>query len=127
MDQFANMFDLGGGCTGVEGGRGSPQMPPLAQQRWSHDNDSFREYSLVSNQQAGSVTGPPTGDVELSLRGSNDPRTIWVATESQSREGGNDEHHTETTQAGPGPGGQGTATTPPNPGVQPQPGGPLKW
>ncbi len=57
------------------------------------------------------------------VHGSNDPTTIWVATESQSREGDDDRHYMEPAQAGPSPGGQGTAITPHHPGLQPQPGG----
>ena len=126
MERFTNMFDLGGGRKSAEGGGGSPQMPPPAQQRQPQDNNSFGDYSLVSNQQVRSVAGTPTGDVEFSLRGSNDPTTIWVAMASQPRERGNDGHHTETARAGPGPGGQETATTPPHLGVQPQLGGPAQ-
>ena len=115
MEQFTNMFALGGGRRAAEGGRGSPQTPPPAQQRRSQDNDSFGDYSLVSNQQGRSVAGPPTGDVEFSFHGSKDPTTIRVATASQPRERGDDRYHTETAQAGPGPGGAGNSyhTTPP--------------
>ena len=66
------------------------------------------------------------GDVEFSLRGSKDPTTIWMATAYQPREEGDDRHHTETARTGPSQGGQGPATTPPHPGVQPQLGDPHK-
>ena len=120
------MFDLGGGRKSAEGGRGSPQTPPPAWQRRPQDDNSFRDYLLGSNQQGWSVAGAPTGDVEFSLCGSNDPTTIRVATASQPREGGNDGHHTETTRVGPVRGGQGTVTTPAHSGVQLQLGGPTQ-
>ena len=66
------------------------------------------------------------GDVEFSLHGSNDPTTIRVAMASQPREGGIDGHCTETAQAGPVPGGQGTVTTPTYPGMQLQLGEPAQ-
>ena len=49
-----------------------------------------------------------------------------MATTYQPREEGDDRHHTETTRTGPSPEGQGPATTPPHPGVQPQLGGPAQ-
>ncbi len=49
-----------------------------------------------------------------------------MATTYQPREEGDDRHHTETTRTGPSPEGQGPATTPPHPGVQPQLGGPVQ-
>jgi hypothetical protein len=82
---YQHVLNLGEGQKSAEGGRGSPQMPPPAQQRRPQDNDSFGDYSLVSNQQGQSVAGAPTGDVEFSLRGSNDPTTIRVAMASQPR------------------------------------------
>ena len=125
MEQFSNMCDLGGGQNSAEGDRGFPQTPPPAQQRRSHDDDSFRDYLLVSNQQGRSVAGAPTGDVEFSLRGSNDPTTIQVATamESQTREGSDDGYRNDTAQEGPFLGGQGAVPTPTHPGMQPQLGG----
>ena len=66
------------------------------------------------------------GDVEFSPCESKDPTTIWVVTASQPSKRGNDGYHTQTAQAGPGPGSQRTATTPPHPGVQPQLGGPAQ-
>jgi hypothetical protein len=126
MERFTNMFDLGGGRKSAEGGRGSPQTPPPARQRRPQDDNSFGDYSLVSNQQGRSVAGTPMGDVEFSLRGSKDPTTIRMAMAYQPREEGDDRHHTETAQTGPSPGGQGPATTPPHPGVQLQLGGPAQ-
>ena len=66
------------------------------------------------------------GDIDFSLRGSNNPTTIRVATASQPRERSNDGYHTQIAQAGSGPGSQGIATTPPHLGVQPQLGGPAQ-
>jgi hypothetical protein len=123
MDQFTNMFDLGGGRKGAEEGLGSPPSPTPARQRRSNDNDFLEEYSLLSNQRSRLVTGPPTRAVEFTLHGSNNPTTIRVATESQSREGDDDGHYMEPAQVGPSPGGQGRAITPHHPGLQPQPGG----
>jgi hypothetical protein len=117
------MFDLGGGRKGAEGGLGSPPTPPPARQRRSNDNDSLEKYSFVSNQRSRSVAGPPTRAVEFTLPGSNEIRTIWVATESQLREGDKEGHYMEPAQSGPSPEGQGTAITPHHPGLQPQPGG----
>ena len=126
MEQFANMFDLGRGQKSAKGDRRSPQTPPPAQQRRPQDDDSFWDYSFVSNQQGWSVAGAPTGDVEFSLHGSKNPTTIRVATASQPREGGNDGYRTDTARGGPIRGGQGTAPTQTHPGMQPQLGGPAQ-
>ena len=123
MDRITNLFDLGGGRKGAEGGLGSPPTPPLAQQRRSNDNDSLGEYSFVSNQQSRLVAGPPTRAIEFTLPGNNDLRTIRVAMESHSREGDKEGHYMEPVQFGPGLEGQGAALTPHHPGLQPQPGG----
>jgi hypothetical protein len=125
MDRFPNMFDLGGGRKGAEERLRSPPSPPPARQRRSNDNDSLEEYSLVSNQRSRSVAGPPTRAVEFTLRGpwKQRPHDHTGGTESQSREGDDDGHYMEPAQAGPSPGGQGTAITPHHPGLQPQPGG----
>ena len=64
------------------------------------------------------MAGAPTGDVEFSLRVSNDPTTIRVATASQPREGGDDGYRTETARVGPVPRGQGLVTTPTHLGMQ---------
>ena len=77
----------------------------------------------MSNQRSRSVAGPPKRAVKFTLRGSNDPTTIRLATESQSREGDEEGHYMEPAQSGPSPEGQGTAITPHHPGLQPQPGG----
>ena len=123
MDRITNLFDLGGGRKGAEGGLGSPPTPPLARQRQSNDNNSLREYLFVSNQWSRSMAGPPTRAVEFTLPGNNDLRTIGVATESHSREGGKEGHYMEPAQFGPSPEGQRAALTPHHPGLQPQPGG----
>jgi hypothetical protein len=78
---------------------------------------------FVSNQWSRLVAGPPTSAVEFTLPGNNDLRTIGVATESHSREGGDEGHYMEPAQFGPSPEGQGAASTPHHPGLQPQPGG----
>jgi hypothetical protein len=120
MDQFTNMFDLGGGCRGAEGGLGSPPTPPPARQRRANDNDSLEEYLLVSNQRSRSVAEPPTRAVEFTLPGSNNLRTTRVATEAHSRKGEEEGHYMEPAQAGLGMEGQGTEVTPHHPGLQPQ-------
>jgi hypothetical protein len=123
MDRLTNLFDLGGGRKGAEGGLGSQPTPPPARQRRSNDNDSLKEYSFMSNQRSRLVAGPPTRAVEFTLPGSNDLRTIRVTTKSQSREGDEEGHYMEPAQSGPSPVGQGAAITPHHPGLQPQPGG----
>ena len=121
MDRFTNMFDLGGGRRGAEGGLGSPPTPPPARQRRANDNDSLEEYLLVSNQRSRSVAEPPTRAVEFTLPGSNPLRTTRGATEAHSREGEEEGHYMEPAQADLGTEGQGQEITPPHHQVvQPQ-------
>ena len=93
-----------------------------------HDRDDQMTRTLSRSTRLCQTNGhdrwqdPPLA-VEFTLPGSNEIRTIWVATESQLREGDKEGHYMEPAQSGPSPEGQGTAITPHHPGLQPQPGG----